>query len=479
MDLVCGLDVGTSGAKAVAVDAHGKIVTRAECRFTAPPYVRASGWAEQDAEQWWKASQICLKQVSSQVGNRIAAIAVDSTSGTVVPVDRQGQPLAPALMYNDNRASGLEGEVQRAAQGLSERSGYSFPAVFSLVKLVWLQREKPAIVNGTYKFLHAADFLVGKLTGDFSCTDTSNALKSGVDLISGTWPEFIEKQLGLPLSKFPKIFRPGEKMGEVSTAASEETGLGVGTPVIAGASDGTASFLASGAKRVGDWNLTLGTTLAIRGISKNLIRDPKGRIYCHRHPEGYWLPGGASNVGGEALIKTFGEGKLSSLDETAMHSLPSPVLVYPLVRKGERMPFVSSHAEGFVIGRAGDERELYAGYLEGIAMVAAWSVEEAKTLGAEGGGDFFLSGGGGRGKTLGRLMASALRKALVKPKEPEAAMGSALLASAWAWYGGKVSRAQAEMVQRDEVFEPISEMIQPLEEKLGALKRECQQRGYL
>ncbi len=82
------------------------------------------------------------------------------------------------------------------------------------MKLVWLQREKPAIVNGTYKFLHAADFLVGKLIGDFNCTDTSNALKSGVDLISGTWPEFIEKQLGLPLSKFPKIFRPGEKMGE-------------------------------------------------------------------------------------------------------------------------------------------------------------------------------------------------------------------------------------------------------------------------
>jgi sugar (pentulose or hexulose) kinase len=80
MDLVCGLDVGTSGAKAVAVDAHGKVVTKAERRFTGPPYVRASGWAEQDAEQWWMASLVCLRQVSNQVGNRIAAIAVDSTS---------------------------------------------------------------------------------------------------------------------------------------------------------------------------------------------------------------------------------------------------------------------------------------------------------------------------------------------------------------------------------------------------------------
>jgi xylulokinase len=357
--------------------------------------------------------------------------------------------------------------------------GYSFPAAFSLVKLVWLRRERSAIVDQTYKFLHAADFLVGKLTGDYGCTDTSNALKSGVDLMSGTWPEFIEKELGLSLSKFPKVFRPGERVGEVSTVGAGETGLRQGTPVIAGASDGTASFLASGAKNVGDWNVTLGTTLAIRGISKDLVKDPEGRIYCHRHPEGHWLPGGASNVGGEALIKVFGEGRLPSLDELAMHALPSPVLVYPLVRKGERMPFVSGDAEGFVVGEADREEELYAGYLEGIALVTAWSVEEAKRLGAEGTGDFFLSGGGGRGKTLGRLVASALGKALIKPKEPEAAMGSALLAAAWAWYGGKLSRAQAEMVAREERFEPIPEMIQPLEKKLEALKKECRRRQYL
>ncbi|OGP88982.1 MAG: hypothetical protein A2156_04880 [Deltaproteobacteria bacterium RBG_16_48_10] len=479
MDLVCGLDVGTSGAKVLVVDPLGKVVARAESRFTKPPYVPGPGLAEQEAGQWWEASKECLKQISGQVGDQIVGIAIDSTSGTFVPVNEQGHPLIPALMYNDGRASGLEGEVKRAARELSERLGYSFPPVFSLVKLVWLEKERPDIIKATYKFLHAADFLVGKLTGDFNCTDTSNALKSGVDLISGMWPEFIERELGLPLSKFPKVFRPGEKLGEVSAEASRETGLQAGTPVIAGASDGTASFLASGAKGVGDWNLTLGTTLAIRGISKNLIRDPKGRIYSHRHPEGYWLPGGASNVGGKSLIKTFGEGRLSSLDEMAIHSLPSPIIVYPLIRKGERMPFVSSQAEGFVAGKANDEEELYAGYLEGIAMVTAWSVEEAKALGAEGEGDFFLSGGGGRGKTLGRLIASALGKALVKPKEPGAAMGSALLAAAWAWYKGKVSRAQAQMVQRDEIFEPIPAMIEPLKGKREALKKECQQRGYL
>ena len=143
------------------------------------------------------------------------------------------------------------------------------------------------------------------------------------------------------------------------------------------------------------------------------------------------------------------------------------------------MPFVSSRAEGFLLGQAVSEPELYAGYLEGIAVVTAWSIREAEILGADVGGEFFLSGGGGRGEVLGRVLASALGKSLVRAKEPEAAMGSALLAAGWAWHRGSVSAAQAHMVQRGKVFEPMDGMFEPLQDKLEELKAECQQRGYL
>ncbi len=480
MECVCGLDVGTTGAKALAVNEIGTVIARAESRFEHPPYIPAPGRSEQDADQWWNAVKTCLRELSTQMDkDQIVAVATDSTSGTIVPVDGQGKPLIPAVMYNDNRASGLELEVQEAAKDLTERLGYSFPSVFSLVKLVWLRKERPDVLQATHKFLHASDFIVGGLTGNFNATDTSNALKSGVDLLSGTWPRFIESELGLSLSKFPKVFLPGEKLGEVSTRASGETGLQAGTPVIAGASDGMASFLASGAKASGDWNLNLGTTLAIRGISERLIRDPRGRFYCHRHPEGYWLPGGASNAGAEVLIRTFGEVRLSSLDRAAGAHSPTSLLVYPLARRGERMPFVNPDAEGFVDGKAGSEEELYAGYLEGIAMVTSWSIEEAKGLGAPVEGDFFLSGGGGRGKTLGQFIASALGKPLIKTREPEAAMGSALLAAGWSWFGGSVTQAQTAMVKRDEIFEPFPEKGEALQQKKERLKEACRQRGYL
>ena len=480
MELVCGLDVGTSGAKAIAVDREGNVRARTERKFSRPPYVPEPGLSEQDAEAWWETGKECLLALSQELrGEEVIAIAVDSTSGTFVPVDGRGDPLIPALMYNDGRAEGLEGEVNEAAVELSEMLGYTFPPAFSLVKLLWLGRERPEVVKATYKFLHAADYLVGRLTGNFDSTDTSNALKSGVDLITGKWPRFIEEHLGLDLTKFPQVARPGEKIGEGSAEASGASGLRAGTPVVAGASDGTASFLASGAGKVGDWNITLGTTLVIRGISKELIRDPLGRFYCHRHPEGYWLPGGASNSGGEALKVTFGEERLADLDRSAAGYLPTGILVYPLVRRGERMPFVSGEAEGFVLGEAKSEGELYAGYLEGIALVAAWSIAEALALGADAGERFFISGGGGRGTTLARVIASALGKKLVKAKEPEAAMGSALLAGAWAWYDGSVSKAQANMVQEEEVIEPMEELVEPLRGKLEELKAECGKRGYL
>lgn len=479
MDLVCGLDVGTSGAKAIAVDARGEIHARVEKRFCHPPYVPAPGLAEQDATQWWEASAACLREIARLVGDRIVAIAIDSTSGTFVPVDGKGDPLIPALMYHDGRGRGLEKEVNGAARDLCEKLGFAFPPAFSLVKMYWLTRERPEIVKKTHKFLHAADFLVGKLTGNFDCTDTSNALKSGVDLISASWPSFIEERLGIPLEKLPQVHRPGEKIGEVIRVAAQETGIKEGVSVVAGASDGTAAFLASGAREIGDWNINLGTTLAIRGIARELIRDSKGRFYCHRHPEGFWLPGGASNVGGEALIQKFGSSRLPELDRLARDEIPTGLLVYPLTVRGERMPFVHPDAQGFVVGEARRDAELYAGYLEGISLVTAWSIEEAKALGAEVEGDFFLSGGGIKGRTLARLVASALERDLVRTRIPDAAMGSALLAAAWAWYKGSVRDAQREMVRREDVFEAIAEMKDALREKLEVLKKECEKRGYL
>lgn len=474
MSVVIGLDVGTGGVRALAVDASGGVVARARTPFAAPPYQPQPGWAEQDALAWWEASRACLRDLMACLGDMpVAALAVDATSGTFVPITRAGTPLVPALMYNDGRAAGLEVEVNAAAADFCAEHGYTFPPAFALVKMLWLERHAPEIIAQTYKFSHSADFVVGRLSGSYDCTDSSNALKSGVNLMTGTWPGFIS-DLGLPIELFPQVYRPGQLIASVSATAAAETGLPAGTPIIAGASDGTASFLASGACEPGDWNLTVGTTIAIRGVSPVIVRDPQGRIYCHRHPEGHWLPGGASNVGGECLLQIFGADGIDALDAQAEAWIPTGLVVYPLVRRGERMPFVSATVEGFMTGSPRSEAERFAAYLEGIALTAAWSLDVAGALGTPVNGRVYLSGGGAHGKTLGKLIASALNRELHVAQEPDAAMGSALLAAGWAWHGGSVSAAQRAMVHTSSVISPVPAWVDPLRGKQLELQTACQ-----
>lgn len=478
--LVCGLDVGTGGVRAVLVDENGNVVARVGKEFKEKPYAPAPGLHEQNAQAWWESSKECLQEIAGFLGDySLDAIAVDSTSGTLVAVDAGGKPLMPAIMYNDTRATDLAREVNEAGKGLCAEFGYAFAPTFSIVKMVWLVRNCPELVERAYKLLHSADFIVGKLTGNFNCTDTSNALKSGVNLLTGEFPEFLERKLGLPLEKLPEVFQPGEKVGEVSDQVERETGIPAGTAVVAGATDGTASFFASGASRPGDWNITLGTTLVLRGISKNLIKPPDGRLYCHRHPEGYWLPGGASNAGGEAIEVEFGKRSIEELDLEAEGYLPTALVVYPLRRRGERLPFASDSAEGFVLGEARTRAELFAGYAEGIALVSLWILEEAEKLGADVGGSFFATGGGSEGRCVMKALASVLARSVSVPELAEGSMGSALLAGGWAWFDRSLSTAQARMVRKKSEVLPNQKLGELLREKLIRLKEECAKRGYL
>lgn len=478
MDVVVGLDVGTGGARAFAVRQDGTVVARTSQPFAQPPVSTQPGWAEQDAREWWEASRACLRALTEQIGDaRVVALSLDSTSGTFVPLAEDGSPLSPALMYNDNRAAGLEGEVNAAAGDFTARMGYTFPPAFALVKLIWLARNRPELVAETAVFAHAADYLAGQLTGNFRVTDTSNALKTGVDLMTGEWPPFIAA-LGLPVEKLPRVVRPGSGIGAVTAQAALATGLAMGIPVIAGATDGTAAFLASGACQPGDWNITIGTTIVLRGVSADLIVDPQGRYYSHRHPDGTWLPGGASNVGGEALQQAFGD-QIAALDAEAESRIPTAIIRYPLARTGERMPFVYANAQGFSLGEPVDQVERFAAAAEGVALVAAWSVREAEALGAPVSGRIFLTGGAAHGRVLRQALAAALGKPLHVPAEPDAAFGSALLAAGWAWFGGSVTNAQAAMVKQAEQVTPNERWVAAYQDKLEALKRACQERHYL
>src|SRR4029079_6142435 len=99
--------------------------------------------------------------------------------------------------------------------------------------------------------------------------------------------------------------RSGTHLGNVWAAAAAETSIPEGTPIFAGMTDGCSAQLGAGAVRVGSWNSVLGTTLVLKGVAPELLKDPLGVVYSHRSPDGHWLPGGASSVGAGVLAQQF------------------------------------------------------------------------------------------------------------------------------------------------------------------------------
>lgn len=488
MEIVIGIDLGTQGVRLQAVSAEGEIVAAAHEKHSLVAAQLPAGWAEQDPLDWWRATLICIRHLigSLPTGTHVAGIAIDSTSATILPIDKQGHPLHAALMYNDARSEPYVPAVRQVAADLEERLGYAFNASFALPKIVWLMRELPQVTERTHLFIHATDFLAGRLTGEYGLTDYSDALKTGYDLLKGEWPAFIERDLGVPLNKLPRVVAPGQLIATVSAACADETGLPIGAPVYGGATDGTAAQIASGAVEPGAWNSSLGTTLVVKGITEQLLRDPQQRIYSHRHPEGWWMPGGASNTGSEWMVREFAGQDFKALDAQAATLTPTPLVRYPLARLGERFPFLRSQAKGFVIDQATGlapaqapaALQSYTAGLEGTALVERLIYDTLRQIGAPVGDRVHVTGGGSNSNVWLRIRASALNRQLIRPASSETAMGAALLAASGAWFHSLGQAARA-MVKPDVSMDPDPALLSAYEDKYAVFCDQLRTRAYL
>lgn len=432
--LYLGIDIGTGGVRALAVDAQGDIHARAAADFNLPADAARGSQHEQPTAAWVAAFDDVIAQLKSQdVFDRLSALCIDGTSGTVVPVDAQGNAAGSAIMYNDSRSGDQ-------AKRITELSGQSFSASHALPKILWLAENQPDTFNRTARFISQSDYLAGRLTGRFDVTDYSNALKTGYDLVNETWPAWIAKLPGVR-----------ERLATV-VASGDETGRAFNDiPVIAGCTDGTAGFLASGASNPGDYNTTLGTTLVVKGLSSELRQDPDGLIYSHKLPGGVWLPGAASSTGGEWISAQFPDADLKALDATAEKMLPVDAIAYPLVGRGERFPFRNADAEGFCEPNVtGDAR--FAANLQGTALLERLAYDTLNAMLGASGGDVYATGGGARSDVWMQCRADVTGRTLHRPTCPEAAFGSAVLAAAGA-HGG-LQGAIAAMVCIEKQFTP-------------------------
>ncbi len=414
-----GIDLGSTGCRLVAINAKREQVAHAEVAL--PASLRNDEQVTQDPTRWWKAVSDGLNTLLGQIDPQaIRAIAVDGTSGTVLLTDAKGHPLTPAIMYDDQRALDQAERIAAVADTNSGAQG----ATSALAKLLWMQDK--GLDKRAAHLLHQADWIAGKLLGSFGQSDYNNALKLGYDPAKLKWPDWLN-ELAINRAQLPKVRVPGESLGKISAETAKAFGLHADTEIMAGTTDGVASFLACGATRPGEGVSALGTTLVLKLLSNKPVFAPEHGVYSHRLGK-FWLAGGASNTGGAVLLQYFKVEQMREMSTMLDVDTPTGLEYYPLPDVGERFPVNDPTMVAQLEPLPGNTVTFFQGMLEGIARIEAMGYQLLQQLGAPKLVAVWTTGGGAQNAAWERIRARTLgvptRKATAV-----AAYGTALLAA--------------------------------------------------
>ena len=454
-DLV-GLDVGTTGVKALRISPGGEIVARAEegYRLSTPQ----PGWAEQDPEDWWRAAEAALAAVCS---DGVAGIGLSGQMHGLVALDNADRVLRPAILWNDQR-TGVECAEIEARFGLRELvqlTGNRALPGFTAPKLLWLRRHEPDVYARIARVLLPKDYVRLRLAGEHA-TDVADA--SGTllfDVRQRRWSGEVLEGLEIPADWVP--------------AALESTGLSGrtadGLPVAAGAGDQAAGALGVGVDRPGPLSVVLGTSGVVFAALPAFAADPDGRVhyFCHAVPDGWHAMGvmlsAAGSLGWLREVVAPGEPP----DEVVAEAEPWPPGVEGLTflpyLAGERTPHVDPAARAAFAGLSlrHDRGALVRAVLEGVAFGLRDSLELLRAIGVEP-GSARVSGGGARSELWLRIVASVLELPLERTAAEEgAAFGAALLGGVAAGVFTDVQEAVAATVRVRDTIEPEPEWIEP------------------
>lgn len=330
-----------------------------------------------------------------------------------------GKPVDTPLLYNDARGSLVLEQLRHIAPPHHN----VLSATSSLAKLLWMMQQ-PTFAEARY-FLHQADWLGFLLHGYLGISDYHNALKLGYDVEQLRYPGWLE-QLHIPI-QLPRVLPPGTPVNELRPEIATQFGLPKDCLVCTGTTDSIAAFVASGAKSPGEAVTSLGSTLAVKLLSRTRVEDARYGIYSHRLGD-LWLTGGASNTGGAVLKNFFSEAELEKLSSEIDGTIASELDYYPLLVAGDRFPINDPHLPPRLEPRPDNPVQFLHGLLESIARIEARGYELLQQMGADKLTRVYTAGGGAANSTWMTIRERCLKVPVIASMNTEAAYGSALLA---------------------------------------------------
>lgn len=436
-EVVIGLDLGTGGVRAIAVDLQGQIIacsTRSYPLLTPQP-----GWTEQNPADWVEATLSALSHVTRVLdGHQAIALGLSGQMHGMVGLDAQGRVIRPAILWNDQRTSKAVEEIEATIprQELIERTGNPMVTGFQLPKIVWLRTEEPQAYAQLQQILLPKDYLGYVLTGE---PVTEPSVASGVgclNLASRQWDTDILHALKISPALFPPVVESGAIARRLKSEIAARVGLPAGLPAIAGGSDSAAAAIGLGisSSHLNRGSLGIGTSGVIFVPCKRPIPDPQGRVHLFSHVDGgYYLLGVTLAAGGSLrwYRDTFAPNhSYTALMDIADRSLPgaSGVLFLPHL-SGERSPHLDPETRGAWVNLslAHTQADLVRAVLEGVAFSLRAALEVIGEIAPV--HQLLATGGGARSSVWLRILADVLQTELIVPaSEAGAAKGAAILA---------------------------------------------------
>jgi len=448
--MLLGIDVSTTGAKALLIDERGDVVATATEEY--PLYTPYPLWSEQNPEDWWEGTQRAVQRVLAAPGVRaqdVSGVGLTGQMHGLVLLDRRDKVLRPAILWNDQRTGAQCEEITQWAGGIENLLAWTANPVlpgFTAPKIVWVRENEPSIYEQVSHILLPKDYIRFRLTGEFASEVSDASGTSLFDVANRQWSSAMTRLLQIPMEWLPRCTESPVVSGRISRKAAQATGLCEGTPVVGGGGDQAAQAVGSGVVQPGIISVTSGTSGVVFAFEDAFAVEPQGRVhvFCHAVPNKWHAMGVMLSAGGafrwfrDALAQSeVAEAAARGLDpyellteEAAAVGPGSEGLLFLPYLTGERTPYPDPNARGAFVGltvRHG-KGHLVRSVLEGVSFGLRDSLKLIRGLGVpiE---QVRASGGGARSEVWRQIQADVFNTELVMVNITEgAAFGAALLA---------------------------------------------------
>lgn len=471
MASILGIDIGTSGTKVMLLDEKtGVIGVESERYDVSIPKI---GYSEQEPELWWKAALACLSRLREKHGGVFEAVSAVGFSGQMhglVMTDRNGRPVRPAILWQDQRS---EEECLELAELIPERirkdslRNRIFPG-FALPSLCWVKKHEPENFERICKIMQPKDYVRYKMTGMFGAEATDASASLMFDIVKRDWAWELLGLCGLPEEIFPECSESGAVQGRISRECAAQTGLSESAWVIFGLGDQQAQSIGNGVFKEGTFICNIGTGGQVSAFSKKPVYDPSFRTqtFCHGVNGGYTIYGAVLNAG--MSLKWLKDNILKVEEFDMLNKMAGEVpagsegLIFLPYLTGERTPHMDTHARGMFFGLhlAHTGKHMARSVMEGVTFALRDCMEIMEQTGNR--CDRIISSGGGASSPVWlQIQADILGKEIfVSSVTEQACLGACLLAGVSTGLFTSLEEAAARFVSmKKETYKPIPENV--------------------